>query len=75
MKTEYELYGYAIESLNKSIGPRSGEYLGEYWTRYNKKIYNTEADARIAWENNPYKHGESGFMAAYRIVPLYKQRF
>ena len=66
-----EIYGYAIESLNKSIGPRTKEYLGEYWTRYNRKIYNTEKDARKAWEENPYKHSDSGLMADYRIITLY----
>ena len=69
-----EVYGYAVESLNKCIGPRTKEYLGEYWTRYNRKIYDTEEDARKAWEENPYSDpecGESGFMAGYKIITLY----
>lgn len=67
-----ELYGYVIESRNDLIGPRTNEYLGSYWDRYNRKIYDTEEIARKAWEENPYrKEGERGFMMEYRIIPVY----
>jgi len=72
MNEEYEIYGYAVEILNKYIGPRTGEYLGEDWTYYNKKVYDTEEIAKRAIEENPYKHGEDGYMSDYRIIPLYK---
>ena len=68
---EYEIYGYAVEILNKYIGPRTGEYLGESWTYYNKKVYDTEEIAKKAIDENPYLHGENGYMSDYRIIPLY----
>lgn len=70
MKAE-KPYGYAIEILNKCVGPRTREHLSEYWSRYNHKIYKTKTDAVKAFEENPYKHSESGFMADYKIIPLY----
>jgi hypothetical protein len=62
-----EIYGYAVEVLNKCHGVKGGDY----WTRYRRKIYNSEEVARKAFEENPYKHSESGFMADYRIITLY----
>jgi len=75
MNKKYEIYGYAVESLNKCIGPRTGEYLGEEWTRYNKKIYDTKESARKAWEENSYKYSKNGYMADYKIIILYQLKF
>lgn len=68
-----EIYGYAVEVLNIFIGPKTKEYLGETWWRYNRKIYDTEEMAKRAIEENPYYYKEryEGFMDDYKIIPLY----
>ena len=71
MKEVFVIYGYAVEILHKHISSKTGEYLSERWTYYNKKIYDTEEIAKRAIEKNPYLHGEDGYMADYRIIPLY----
>jgi len=70
-----KIYGYAVEVLNKYIGPTTGDYLGEEWWRYNRKIYDTMEIARRAIEENPYyyKPNYEGFMCEYKIIPLYKE--
>lgn len=68
MKTNYELYGYAIETWSYS------NYTGEriFIDRYHNKVYKTEDIAKRAIEENPYYKSESGFMGDYEIIPLYK---
>ena len=70
MKENFVIYGYAVESYNEMISPNKKIDCG-YWDRYNRRIYKTEESAKRAWEENPYKHGEDGFMKKYKIIPLY----
>ena len=77
MSAEFEVYGYAIEAFHSFSGHyrrglRKIKFNDGYWDRYNRKIYDSEDKAKLAWENNPYKKGESGFMHSYKIIPLYK---
>jgi len=68
-----KIYGYAIESYNEIICPNTKIDCG-YWTRYNRKVYDTEEIAKDAIEQNPYfKNGYEGFMNSYKIITLYKK--
>jgi len=80
---EQKPYGYVVEILNKFITRKSilsRKYLGEEWWRYNRKIYDTEEIAKQAIEENPHyiwcqkrknEKNWNGFMAGYRILPVY----
>ena len=77
MSAEFEVYGYAIEAFHSFSGHyrkgfRKIKFNDGYWDRYNRKIYDSEEKAKMAWENNPYKQGDSGFMHSYKIIHLYK---
>lgn len=68
MKSDYELYGYVVETW--SISKYSGDII--FRDRYNNKIYKSEEIAKRAIEENPYYKSKSGFMSNYEIIPLYK---